>query len=104
MSDAKLFRFKDKTVSELAGYSAKLEKDLQTLIEGNMEAFLGIRFMETEYTTGKSHKGRIDTLGLDENHCPVIVEYKRHSNDNDYQSGAFFILIGYWIIKPSLSG
>ena len=25
----------------------------------------------------KTHGGRIDSLGLDENHCPVILEYKR---------------------------
>ncbi|WP_306459607.1 hypothetical protein [Streptomyces sp. OK228] len=51
-----------------------MERDLQTLIEANMEAMLGIRFLATEYRTGR-HRGRIDSLGLDENGTPVIVEF-----------------------------
>lgn len=51
-----------------------VERDLQTLIEANMEAMLGIRFLATEYRTGR-HRGRIDSLGLDENGTPVIVEF-----------------------------
>uniref|UniRef100_A0AAU1U218 Transporter n=1 Tax=Streptomyces sp. NBC_00119 TaxID=2975659 RepID=A0AAU1U218_9ACTN len=54
-----------------------LERQLQTLIERNMEAMLGIRFLASEYATGARHRGRIDSLGLDENGNPVIVEYRR---------------------------
>jgi RecB family endonuclease NucS len=43
--------------------------------EKNLEALLGVRFLDSEFTT--SNGGRIDTLGLDENGCPVILEYKR---------------------------
>ncbi|MEV1026674.1 transporter [Streptomyces sp. NPDC050264] len=53
-----------------------MEVELQRLIQANMEAMLGIRFLATEYRTGR-HGGRIDSLGLDENGAPVIVEYKR---------------------------
>ncbi|WP_146610534.1 MULTISPECIES: hypothetical protein [unclassified Streptomyces] len=37
---------------------------------------LGICFQAVEYRTGR-HGGRIDSLGLDENGTPVIVEYER---------------------------
>lgn len=47
-----------------------------------MQTFLGIRFLASEYETGKTHKGRIDSLGLDENGCPVIIGYKRAKNEN----------------------
>jgi len=56
-----------------------------------MPIFLGVRFLATEYVTGKTHKGRIDSLGLDENGCPVIVEYKRHSNENVINQGLFYL-------------
>ena len=56
-----------------------------------MEAFLGVRFIATEYATGKTHKGRIDSLVLDENGCPVIIEYKRHSNENVINQGLFYL-------------
>jgi predicted transport protein len=90
MSDIKLFRLNVTTqVEELTGKFAKLEKDLQILVEQQMETFLGVRFLATEYTT--SNKGRIDSLGLDENGCPVIIEYKRHANENVINQGLFYL-------------
>ena len=77
MSDLKLFRNSGNGVTEIRSESVELEKSLQTLIEANLEAMLGVRFLVSEYATGKTHGGRIDTLGIDENACPVIVEYKR---------------------------
>lgn len=93
MSDIQLFRLHSSagTVTELASQAAPLEKTLQTLIEGQMETFLGVRFLASEYATGKTHRGRIDSLGLDENGCPVIVEYKRHSNENVINQGLFYL-------------
>lgn len=92
MSDIQLFRRQGNgSVTELASQAAPLEKTLQTLIEGQMEIFLGVRFLASEYATGKTHKGRIDSLGLDENGCPVIVEYKRHSNENVINQGLFYL-------------
>jgi len=91
MSDIQLFRLSGGTASELAGRAAPLEKELQSLIEGQMETLLGVRFLATEHATGKTHKGRIDSLGLDENGWPVIVEYKRHSNENVINQGLFYL-------------
>ena len=92
MSDIQLFRLHgDGAVSELAGQAASLEKTLQNLIEAQMETFLGVRCLASEYATGKTHKGRIDSLGLDENGCPVIIEYKRHSNENVINQGLFYL-------------
>ncbi|CAJ4297889.1 Uncharacterized conserved protein [Burkholderia pseudomallei] len=91
MSDIQLFRLSDGTASELPGQAAKLEKQLQGLIEANMPIFLGVRFLASEYATGKTHKGRIDSLGLDENGCPVIIEYKRQSNENVINQGLFYL-------------
>ncbi len=82
MSDIQLFRYGTSGVSELPGKAATIEKNLQSLIESHMDTFLGVRFLATEYNTGKTHRGRIDSLGLDENNCPVIIEYKRYSNEN----------------------
>jgi predicted transport protein len=91
MSDIKLFRVAASKASEMQGLASDLEKPLQTLIEKNLEALLGVRFLSTEYSTGKTHAGRIDTLGLDENHCPVILEYKRSSGENVINQGLFYL-------------
>lgn len=91
MSDIQLFRLEGGIATELSGRVASLEKTLQTLIEGQMETLLGVRFLASEYATGKTHKGRIDSLGLDENGCPVIIEYKRHSNENVISQGLYYL-------------
>ncbi|MFI2263760.1 transporter [Streptomyces tubercidicus] len=81
MSNLEAFRVSGGQATEMPGSSVTLERHLQSLIEGNMEAMLGIRFLVSEYATGR-HRGRIDSLGLDENGTPVILEYKRSRDQN----------------------
>lgn len=91
MSDIKLFRITNGCVQELPGTSIAIEKTLQTLIEGHLEVFLGVRFLASEHSTGKTHGGRIDTLGIDENGSPVIIEYKRAVNENVINQGLYYL-------------
>ncbi|MBX5254870.1 DUF91 domain-containing protein [Rhizobium sp. NLR4b] len=91
MSDIKLFHFGSAQVSELPGSAVQVEKSLQVLFEGNLEALLGIRFLASEHSTGPVHGGRIDTLGLDEDNSPVIIEYKRAINENVINQGLFYL-------------
>lgn len=91
MSDIRLFKISGRSVEEIDGHSVVLEKSLQTLIEKHLEAFLGVRFLATEHATGKTHGGRIDTLGVDENRCPVIIEYKRSTNQNVINQGLYYL-------------
>jgi predicted transport protein len=109
VSDIKLFSINGQSAQELEAKTAVLEKDLQKHIEQYMEVLLGVRFLATEYSTGKTHKGRIDSLGLDENSCPVIVEYKRHTNENVINQGLFYLdwLLDHqaefkWLVMESL--
>ncbi len=92
MSDLKLFRITGGTAVELAGSAVALEKNLQQLIEKNMATLFGVRFLASEYSTGVKHRGRIDSLGLDENGSPLILEYKRSSKRERHQPGPLFYL------------
>lgn len=87
MSDINIFEIKPK-VKELKGSSVILEKEIQNLIEQNMEEFFGIRFLATEYSITN---GRMDSIGIDENNCPVIFEYKRSSSENIINQGLFYL-------------
>lgn len=53
------------------------EKELQHLIEANLETVFKCRFVASEFSTGAQHAGRIDTLALSEDNNPVIIEYKK---------------------------
>jgi predicted transport protein len=91
MSDIKLFRVSPQGIMELQGRSMGLERSLQSLMENNLEVLLGVCCLASEYSTGAKHKGRIDTLGIDENGCPVIIEYKRNINENVINQGLFYL-------------
>ncbi|MEU3051706.1 DUF5655 domain-containing protein [Streptomyces griseus] len=65
---------------ELTGSTVALEVELQRRVEAGLEQMLGIQFLASEYPTGPWHRGRIDTLGLDENGAPVVIEFKKGSD------------------------
>lgn len=88
MSDLKLFRTACGTVAELSGGAVALERSLQILFEKNLEALLGVRFLASELVT---EGGRMDTIGIDENRSPVIIEYKRSTNENVINQGLFYL-------------
>ena len=87
MGDINLFSLGG-TVTQLTHSSFELEKELQTLIENNMQTFFGVTFLQSEFSFPN---GRIDSLGIDENLCPVIFEYKRSQNENVINQGLFYL-------------
>ena len=107
MSDLKLFRTTSSGVAELPGGAVALEKSLQTLFETNLESLLGVRFLASEFIA--SAAGRMDTLGIDENNAPVVIEYKRATNENVINQGLFYLdwLMGHrkdfeWLVMEKL--
>lgn len=88
MADIKLFNINGK-VTELQSGNVTLEKELQNVIENNMETFFGVTFLASEYKT--TDGGRMDSIGIDENHCPVIFEYKRSMKENVINQGLFYL-------------
>ena len=91
MSEIKLFNLTTAGAFELKGEGSDLEKPLQIKIERHLELLLGVRFLSSEYSTGPIHGGRIDTLGLDEDNCPVIIEYKRAVSENVINQGLYYL-------------
>lgn len=81
----------NKTVSQIKPASFSKEKDLQKLFEANLETLLGVKFIGSEFTTGDRQRGRIDTLGIDEDGYPTIIEYKKSSKDNVINQGLFYL-------------
>ena len=66
------------------------EKELQAFFECNLDVLLGIRFVASEFSTGGKHGGRIDTLGLDTEGNPAIVEYKWEKSASVITQGLFY--------------
>ena len=85
-----IFKIENKKVVQLGlkrnGFGNEFE--LRDFFADNLEEILGVRFLEKEYTTTD---GRIDTLGIDENDSPVIIEYKWKENDDVLSQGLFYL-------------
>ncbi len=71
-----IFQRKEKTLKLIKPKKFTNEKELQNLIEQNLEEIFNCRFIATEYSTGPVHGGRIDSLALSEENSPIIIEYK----------------------------
>ncbi len=84
-----LFKIKNTNVAKLSTIDLEKEKNIQTLFEQNLVTILNVDFLATEYST--SFGGRIDTLGIDKNGSPVIIEYKRNQNDNVINQGLSYL-------------
>src|SRR3989344_1446570 len=84
-----LFKIKNQKVEKIITIDLDKEKNIQTLFEKNLQIILNVDFLATEYST--SFGGRIDTLGIDKNGSPVIIEYKRNQNDNVINQGLSYL-------------
>jgi predicted transport protein len=69
----------------------RTEKELQNLIEANLEEVFGCRFVATEFSTGSVHSGRIDSLALSEDGNPVIIEYKKVEDSKLINQALFYL-------------
>jgi predicted transport protein len=92
VTELKLFKLND-GAKEIKSSGIAIEKELQTIIEKNMLEFFGVTFLKSEY---KIDNGRMDSIGIDENNCPVIFEYKRSSNENVINQGLFYL---NWLLE-----
>ncbi|MBT2409330.1 transporter [Streptomyces sp. ISL-12] len=86
-----VFHITGRGVTEVVPRLAEVEADVQGLVEANMAALLGVSFLASEYSTGPVHGGRIDSLGLDENGAPVVVEYKRGVDAGVIHQGLYYL-------------
>lgn len=73
----------------------KLEKDLQRLVESNLQSIFNFRFIATEFSTGSLHSGRIDTLALSEDNNPAIIEYKKVASSELINQSLYYL---HWIM------
>lgn len=88
-----LFKINGTAVKKITAKDLDLEKNIQSLFENNLEELLNITFLAHEYPT--SFGGRIDTLGIDKDGSPCIIEYKKGQNENVINQGLSYL---YWLL------
>jgi predicted transport protein len=88
-----LFKIDGLFVKKITAKEVDLEKNIQAIFENNMNELLSINFLAHEYTT--SFGGRIDSLGIDDDGSPCIIEYKKGQNSNIINQGLSYL---YWLL------
>ena len=86
-----LFSISEKKIDLVRPTNFALEKDLQKLVEMNLETIFNCRFVESEFSTGAEHAGRIDTLALSEDNNPVIIEYKKEESSQLVNQSLYYL-------------
>ncbi len=93
MSVFKLYNIIDDNKAHECNQLYVKERDIQNFVEMNLEYLFNIRLLKSEFSfiANDGGNGRMDTLGLDENNCPVVIEYKNNSKDNIINQGLFYV-------------
>jgi predicted transport protein len=85
----KLYTTKGNKLVNVTSQQFKLEKEIQTLVESNLDELFGLEFVRTEFPVKTF---RIDTLGYDkENKSFVIIEYKKERNFSVIDQGYTYL-------------
>ncbi len=85
----KLFDITTKKVEEVEQIPFKLEKDIQNLIESNVDTFFGLKLIQSEFSVDKY---RIDTLCFnEETNSFVIIEYKKGNSYSVIDQGYTYL-------------
>ncbi|MCC8192549.1 MAG: hypothetical protein LIO41_05890 [Ruminococcus sp.] len=84
-----LFNVKGETIQEIKEQPFKSEKEMQTLCENNLEAFLNLEYINTEFAVADF---RLDTIAFDRQvNAFVIIEYKNHRNISVIDQGYTYL-------------
>ncbi len=86
-----LFKLKEGKAKRVKEDDFKLERDIQRLVEANMNELLNLDFITTEFTVNNF---RIDSLAFDkESNAFIIIEYKRGRNESLIDQGYTYLYI-----------
>ena len=84
-----LYNLKNKKLTQVESKPFNLEKDIQTIIEENIQELFGIQFVTSEFSIGDF---RLDSLCFDEEtNSFVIIEYKKHKSYSVIDQGYSYL-------------
>lgn len=70
----------DKKIKQVNGKEFKLEAEIHDICEKNLEELFQVKFIARKFKFADEYSGEMDTLGLDYEGNPVIIEYKLDKN------------------------
>lgn len=89
-----MFSVNQRSLQPVEHINFEREKDLQEIVQDNLDTIFSCRFVASEFSTGAEHAGRIDTLAISEDNNPVIIEYKKVESANLINQSLYYL---YWL-------
>jgi predicted transport protein len=86
-----LFEIRNKRLSQVKSGNFSTEKELQSLVQENLQEVFNCRLVASEFSIGQTYGGRIDTLALSEENNPVIIEYKKVESSELINQSLFYL-------------
>jgi predicted transport protein len=84
-----LFSIHNQKLKSINAKDFKLERDMQSLLENNIEEVYGLKFVSSEFQLNQL---RVDTLAFDEeSNSFVIIEYKRDKSSSVVDQGYAYL-------------
>lgn len=84
-----LYQTRKNVLEPIERDSFKLERDIQSLVESNLETIFGLQFVSSEFPVAEF---RIDTVAYDEErNAFVLIEYKRGTNYSVVDQGYSYL-------------
>lgn len=85
----RLYQINKGQLSEIKEGCFKVERDLQKLVENNIETLMGLKLVKSEFPIKNR---RVDTLAYSpKTKSFVIIEYKRDKNNNMFDQGRTYL-------------
>jgi hypothetical protein len=86
-----LYKIKKDTLEPIDRESFNLEKDIQSIVEKNIETLFNLEFISTEFSVGEF---RLDSLCFDnESNSFVVIEYKKGSSYSVIDQGYSYMSV-----------
>lgn len=84
-----LYKISKKKLEDVQNIPFKLEKEIQSLVEENLQTLFGLEFVKSEFQLNGL---RVDTLGFDsQTKSFVIIEYKKSKNYSVIDQGYSYL-------------
>ena len=84
-----LYKIKKDTLEPIERDPFKLEKEIQSVVESNVETLFGLEFVKSEFSLGQF---RLDSVCFDnDTNSFVIIEYKKESSYSVIDQGYSYL-------------
>ena len=91
MDDVRLFTLAGARPHSVAHRRYASEADLRRYVVRYAEPLLGVTVLVSEFSISTDGGGRIDAIGVDARHCPVITEFKLTASGTAICQGLFYL-------------